>query len=101
MQEVHNSIANAMELRCFLYWPIDLLNDMLYTTQGYGYVATNLHYYIDGLVQGRLNSSALAMELRLSCTTPSICFCTCNMSWVHAYCVVNCDGFIRSITLGP
>ena len=30
----------------------------------------NLH--IDGLVQERRNSSALAMELRLSCTNPSI-----------------------------
>ena len=27
--------------------------------------------YIDGLVQERHNSSALAMELRLSCTKPS------------------------------
>ena len=30
--------------------------------------------YIDGLVQKRRNSSALAMELRLSCTIPSIWF---------------------------
>ena len=30
-------------------------------------------FYIDGLVQERRNSSALAMELRLSCTNPSIC----------------------------
>ena len=30
-----------------------------------------LHYYADGLVQERRNSSALAMELRLSCTNPS------------------------------
>ena len=29
-------------------------------------------WYIDGLVQERRNSSALAMELRLSCTNPSI-----------------------------
>ena len=28
--------------------------------------------YFDGLVQERRNSSALAMELRLSCTNPSI-----------------------------
>ena len=32
---------------------------------------TQLH--IDGLVQERHNFSALAMELRLSCTNPSIC----------------------------
>ena len=30
-------------------------------------------YHIEGLVQERHNSSALAMELRLSCTNPSIC----------------------------
>ena len=29
--------------------------------------------YMDRLVQERCNSSALAMELRLSCTNPSIC----------------------------
>ena len=31
-----------------------------------------LKHYIDGLVQERRNSSALAMELRFSCTNPSI-----------------------------
>ena len=31
--------------------------------------------HIDGLVQERRNSSALAMELRLSCTNASICNC--------------------------
>ena len=31
------------------------------------------HYQIDGLVQERRNSSALAMELLLSCTNPSKC----------------------------
>ena len=30
-------------------------------------------YGFDGLVQERRNSSALAMELRLSCTNPSVC----------------------------
>ena len=30
--------------------------------------------HIDGLVQGRHNSSALAVELRLSCINLSICF---------------------------
>ena len=30
--------------------------------------------YIDGLVQDRHNSSALAMELRLSCAKPSISY---------------------------
>ena len=31
-----------------------------------------LYILIDGLVQERCNSSALAMELRLSCTNPAI-----------------------------
>ena len=31
------------------------------------------HQHFDGLVQERRNSSALAMEFRLSCTNPSIC----------------------------
>ena len=30
-------------------------------------------FYIDGLEQERRNSSALAMELRLSCNYPLIC----------------------------
>ena len=33
---------------------------------------SDIESYIDGLVQERCNSSALAMELRLSCTNPSI-----------------------------
>ena len=32
--------------------------------------------HIEGLVQERRNSSALAMELRLSCTNPSVCHCS-------------------------
>ena len=37
--------------------------------------------HIDGLVQERHNSSALAMELRLSCINPSICHHQGPMSW--------------------
>ena len=37
---------------------------------------------IDGLVQERRNSSALAMELRLSCTNPSK-WCTQSDHVVH------------------
>ena len=36
---------------------------------------TGFHLYFSGLVQERCNSSALAMELRLSCIKPSICCC--------------------------
>ena len=38
--------------------------------------------YIDGLVQERCNSSALAMELRLSCINPLIC------KWVEIFFIV-------------
>ena len=34
----------------------------------------NSYDYLDSLVQERRNSSALAMELRLSCTKPPICY---------------------------
>ena len=39
------------------------------------------HEYIDGLVQERRNSIALAMVLRLSCTNPSTC--TSLLHWEH------------------
>ena len=35
--------------------------------------------YVDGLVQDRCNSSAVVMELRLSCTNPTIFALTCNL----------------------
>ena len=38
-------------------------------------------YHINGLVQERRNSIANALELRLSCTYPSIwCICTCTVT---------------------
>ena len=36
-------------------------------------LTAEIKHHIDGLVQGIRNSSALAMELRLSCTDASIC----------------------------
>ena len=35
-------------------------------------------HHIDGLVQERCHSSVLAMELRLSCSNPSICWLVCQ-----------------------
>ena len=40
--------------------------------KGRGLQEKRPRWHIDGLVQGRRSSSALAMELRLSCTNPSI-----------------------------
>ena len=51
------------------------------TDQWRYHILTSNHWYIDGLVQEKRNSSALAMELRLSCTNPSIWYClkkACN-----------------------
>ena len=70
--------------------------------------------YIDGLMQERRNSSALAMELRLSCTNPLICpshvcvqYTVCEViliykqsaiylllthwGWLVSYCAMNLD----------
>ena len=38
-------------------------------------------HYINSLVQERCNSSALAMELHLSCTNPSICYGQWAIRW--------------------
>ena len=48
-------------------------------SQGNIHVYTCHCVYIDGLVQERRHSSALAMELCISCTNPSICI------WVWLY----------------
>ena len=37
--------------------------------------------HVDGLVQERRNSIAKAMELRLSCTNPSMCYC--SFIWIY------------------
>ena len=46
----------------------------LHWRRGYRTIAQiqEMDYHIDGLMQERRNSSALAMELRLSCSNPSI-----------------------------
>ena len=44
-------------------------------------------FHIDGLAQERRSSSALAMELRLSCINPSICqlpFTWCGALWISS-----------------
>ena len=57
-----------------VYWRIYVSSGLneLRTMQGFGTLAHWGFMHIDGLVQERRNSSALAMELRLSCTNPSI-----------------------------
>ena len=49
-------------------------------------IITQVSYeYIDGLVQKRLNSSALAMELSLSCTNLSICIFNIKTLMIKSY----------------
>ena len=52
-------------------WGEHVANKDVYTihVMPYGFYH-KIHHNIDGLVQERRNSSALAMELRLSCTNP-------------------------------
>ena len=52
------------------HWPCEDLKKVLKLKLSY----VIFEYHIDGLVQESRNSIALAMELRLSCTNPSICF---------------------------
>ena len=51
----------------------DPAGNSLRFAQKKNYWFRNWKIHIDGLVQERRSSSALAMELRLSCTNPSIC----------------------------
>ena len=46
-------------------------------------------FHIDGLVQERCNSSALAMELHLSCINPSICTCSMLLYWLGSYWILS------------
>ena len=83
--------------RCDLYWRFDsryVIDIISQTTIGHWTAAENKKntptvllyaiYHIDGLMQERCNSSALAMELRLTCIKPSICFSSfIECQWLH------------------
>ena len=60
---IDNKTVLIHAVACRWTWAITLTCD----------VPVRYRLYIDGLVQERRNSIALAMELRLSCTNPSIC----------------------------
>ena len=60
--------AREMEILLLMHW--DHMVTMIRTSMKLCSIIWSLH--IDGLVQERRNSSALAMELRLSCTNPLI-----------------------------
>ena len=61
---------------CQVIW----INYSYWSTPG---ICVSVHIYIDGLVQERCNSSALVMELYLSCTNPLICHCSIKQSFVE------------------
>ena len=54
-----------------LYWP-ELVQNISLCTNSPVQTMVEIYHDFDGLVQERCNSSALAMELRLSCTSPLI-----------------------------
>ena len=67
---LHIPLSILMEFKCFQefsQWPI------------------GNRYHFDGLVQEKCNSSALAMELRHSCTNPSISLPLCRWSNPEEY----------------
>ena len=90
-------------------WPNLPVIDWLVSKEYYSTQLISQH--IDGLVQERRNSSALAMELRLSCTKPSISSkreqnCYCDMISEHyllnlpeMFLVILCVFWISSWTL--
>ena len=55
---------------------------------------SNSYLHVDGLVQERCNSSALAMELRLSCTNPSMCCIRGNKDFVFLSSFLTMDGIV-------
>ena len=64
------------------------IDGFLYRSRGYC-LGSHFNIHIDGFVQERCNSSALAMELHLSCINPSICHLTSivipiiKIKWSH------------------
>ena len=75
-QDFHSLTHN--HLFCLLPWPFQHIQQA-----SHGGAKFKIHDDIDGLVQERRNSSALAMELRLSCTNPLTwkCFCITGLLW--------------------
>ena len=54
----------------FIFRSCCIYNIIPYIWTGQGEFVSHWHSYVDGLMQERRNSSALAMELRLSCIDP-------------------------------
>ena len=61
------------------------------------WIGPRVREHTDGLVQERRNSSALAMELRLSCTNPSI-QSTASLQYgsIFWYYIKNCNDIRKS-----
>ena len=78
VQERHNSIANVLELHLSCTNPSKCHQKKLEFSWDKPYITLTgelwgvCSEYFDGLVQERRNSIANALELRLSCTNPSI-----------------------------
>ena len=66
----------SFRVKCYTFWYHRLHSSLCHWGICRHAAISSCHWsvYIDGLMQERRNSSALAMELRLSCINPSI-FC--------------------------
>ena len=73
IQEIlHSLLIRLMYGMCYLICKCHLYPTLVIVSR---YVASSYErLHIDGLVEGRRNSSANALELRLSCTNPLTCY---------------------------
>ena len=80
--EMHFHEWKKIKFQIKLHWNSFLIDDRSPLFAGSGLMLNSFQatmisliiHYLNGLVQERLNSSALAVELRLSCTNPSISY---------------------------
>ena len=61
--------------QAYLKWNHYIDNGLMWHVTTFTRLCKMMAVYINGLMQERRNSSALALELRLSCINPSICIC--------------------------
>ena len=90
-----------VEVLSLLYCKYDIMFNLLikcHYRNDFVFYFVLMWRHIDGLVQERRNSSALAMELRLSCTKPLTCV-VCNTSTDHASLTVPERKFVTKIRL--
>ena len=68
-----------------------MITSVMTTLHGYCKIYTVADFHIDGLVQERRNSIANALELRLSCTNPSMWYRITDILLA-----INCDAYVNT-----